>query len=115
MRVKLCERCPYTPRDLADHFDAKAARHLCAVCDVEHDPRRARRRRTCATTTIDTTTIPGTVQLCAAPSATESSASFAIIAAAPRYVQRSASSISEAAGRATASGYGRLEPSENSS
>ena len=35
MRVKLCRRCPYTPRDLADHYDPEAALHVCAKCDGE--------------------------------------------------------------------------------
>ena len=112
MRVKLCERCPYTPRDLADHYDSEAARHLCATCDVKYDLRNTQRRRTCATTKIDSTGT-GTARRYAAPFVTESSASFAIIAAAPHSVRGNASSISGSAGRATASGYGRSEPSEN--
>ena len=114
MRVKLCERCPYTPRDLADHYDSEAARHLCATCDVKYDLRNTQRRRTCPTTTIDSTGT-GTAQRYAAPFVTESSASFAIIAAAPHSVRGNASSISGSAGRATANGYGKLEPSENRS
>ena len=35
MRVKLCARCPYSPRDLADHYDAASALHLCERCDRE--------------------------------------------------------------------------------
>lgn len=31
MRVKLCARCPYVPQDLADHYDACASLHLCAL------------------------------------------------------------------------------------
>ena len=51
MRVKLCARCPYAPRDLAGHYDPEAAFHACAKCDGEqgmitnHYPREARRRR----------------------------------------------------------------------
>jgi hypothetical protein len=47
MRVKLCARCPYQPRDLEDHCDPEAALHVCAKCDGEqvmltnHDPRDA--------------------------------------------------------------------------
>ena len=50
MRVKLCARCPYAPRDLAGHYDPEAAFHACAKCDGEqgmitnHYPREARRR-----------------------------------------------------------------------
>jgi hypothetical protein len=35
MRVKLCARCPYTPRDLTGHYDPEAALHVCARCDGE--------------------------------------------------------------------------------
>ncbi len=58
MRVKLCRRCPYTPRDLADHYDPEAALHVCAKCDGEqamltnHYPREVHRRRKCATVHI---------------------------------------------------------------
>ena len=34
MQVKLCARCPYTPDDLATHYEPKAALHLCAKCDM---------------------------------------------------------------------------------
>lgn len=33
MRVKLCARCPYSPRDVADHYDPASALHLCERCD----------------------------------------------------------------------------------
>ncbi len=55
MRVKLCARCPYTPRDLTGHYDPEAALHVCAKCDGEHGgstqhyPRKAYRRRACST------------------------------------------------------------------
>jgi hypothetical protein len=55
MRVKLCARCPYTPRDLSGHYDPKAVLHLCAKCDGEqvastnHYPRKTHRRQECAT------------------------------------------------------------------
>src|SRR5712675_3128349 len=74
MRVKLCARCPYTPRDLADHYDPEAAFHVCARCDGEqgmttnHYPRQTYRRRKCATVP----NISGTTQQSAAPSVTES-------------------------------------------
>src|SRR5712675_653445 len=51
MKVKLCSRCPYTPRDLAGHYDPEAAFHVCARCDGEqgmttnHYPRQTYRRR----------------------------------------------------------------------
>lgn len=35
MKVTLCTRCPYGPRDLADHYDPEAALHVCAKCDGE--------------------------------------------------------------------------------
>jgi len=106
MRVKLCATCPYAPCDLADHYDPAATLHLCVACDR----RETRRRRTCPTTTINTTS---TAELPAAPFARESSASFATIAAAPPCVPKNASSISKAAGRTTAAGYGDFAPPED--
>jgi hypothetical protein len=49
MRVKLCSRCPYTPRDLAGHYDPDGVLHACAKCDgyeasTNHYPREAQRR-----------------------------------------------------------------------
>jgi hypothetical protein len=35
MHVKLCTRCPYSPKDLASHYDSKAVLHACAQCDSE--------------------------------------------------------------------------------
>jgi hypothetical protein len=55
MRVKLCARCPYAPRDLAGHYDPEATLHVCAKCDgkqggsTKHYPREAYRRRKCST------------------------------------------------------------------
>jgi hypothetical protein len=55
MRVKLCARCPYTPQDLATHYDPKAVLHLCAKCDNQqeasskHYQRETYRRQECAT------------------------------------------------------------------
>jgi hypothetical protein len=74
MRVKLCARCPYTPRDLADHYDPRAVLHVCAKCDDEqgmltnHYPRAANRRRECATVP----NLFGTTQRSDARSVTES-------------------------------------------
>jgi hypothetical protein len=43
MRVKLCARCLYQPRDLEDRCDPVAALHVCAKCDgVAHQPRPTR-------------------------------------------------------------------------
>jgi hypothetical protein len=55
MKVRLCARCPYQPRDLEDHYDPHAAPHVCAKCDGEQamrtndSPRDAHRRRQCVT------------------------------------------------------------------
>ena len=38
MRVKLCAQCPYSPRDLADHYDANSSYHLCLRCDSKRSP-----------------------------------------------------------------------------
>src|SRR5712675_807251 len=40
MQVKLCARCPYTPDDLATHYEPKAALHLCAKCDSEEEEKK---------------------------------------------------------------------------
>ncbi len=72
MRVKLCARCPYFPRDLADHYDPAAALHLCARCDRESAIpkiyREAYRRERCAIAPNALTSI----QKFAAPSVAES-------------------------------------------
>ena len=47
MRVKVCSRCPYTPRDLADHYDPDGILHACAKCDGEHGARMPRLRSLC--------------------------------------------------------------------
>lgn len=86
MHVELCERCPYSPRDLADHYDSDAALHLCVTRDVE-GPFKTSRRRTCRTRTIYATAQAAQIELHDAPFATESSASFAIIATAPPSAQ----------------------------
>jgi hypothetical protein len=38
MRVKLCARCPYSPQDLANHYDATSSNHLCVRCDGKRAP-----------------------------------------------------------------------------
>jgi hypothetical protein len=79
MRVKLCARCPYTPRDLAGHYDPGAALHACAKCDGDqevpagHYPREAQRSRKCATVPqIFVRNVFETAQTSAAPSVMES-------------------------------------------
>ena len=92
MRVKLCARCPYTPRDLADHHDPDAALHACARCDgaqgvvTKHYPRKAHRSRKCATVP----NIFEVTQQSAAPSVTESLVSSGITAGEQLSVQRRA-------------------------
>jgi hypothetical protein len=116
MRVKLCARCPYTPRDLADHYDPEAALHVCAKCDgeqamlINHYPREAHRRRKCATVpnVFDTT------QRSAAPSVTESLVSSGTTPGALPSVQRSALIASRPARRATADGYADFKPRDSS-
>jgi hypothetical protein len=38
MKVKLCAQCPYSPRDLADYYDANSSCHLCFRCDSKSAP-----------------------------------------------------------------------------
>jgi hypothetical protein len=112
MRVKLCSRCPYTPRDLAGHYDPEGVLHVCATCDgqqkasTNHYPRQAHRRQACATVP----SISATARLSVARSATESLASSGAIPAEPLSVQRSALIASGTAGRATADGYVDFKP-----
>jgi hypothetical protein len=107
MRVKLCARCPYTPQDLAGHYDPEAELHACARCDgsqavvTRHYPREAERRRRCSTVP----NIFGTAQRSAAPSVTESLVSSATTQVELRSVQRNALIASRPARRATADGY----------
>ena len=111
MRVKLCARCPYAPRDLADHYDPEAALHACAKCDREqemltkHYPRKAQRRRKCATVP----NIFGVAQRSAAPSVTESLVSSGTTPGELPSVQRSALIASRSDSRATADGYPGLQ------
>ena len=107
MRVKLCARCPYAPRDLAGHYDPDAAFHACAKCDGEqgmltnHYPREAHRRRKWATVP----NIFGMAQRSAAPSVTESLVSSGITAGEPPSVQRSAPADSGPVEKTTADSY----------
>jgi hypothetical protein len=110
MRVKLCARCPYTPCDLAGHYDPEAALHACAQCDGEQQYLgETRRRRKCPTTQFTT----GTTQWNVARFVTESSASSGTIPAESPSVQSGASITSRPAGRATADGYGGFEPPDD--
>ncbi len=107
MRVKLCARCPYTPRDLAGHYDPESILHLCANCDggqkasTNEYPRKAERRQRCAT--IPNT--PVTTQPSVARSATESSALSGAIPGGPPSVRRSALTASGPVRRVIADGY----------
>jgi hypothetical protein len=107
MRVRLCARCPYTPQDLAGHYDPEAALHACAKCDhqkavvTRHYPREAERRRRCSTVP----NIFGMAERSAAPSVTESLVSSATTPVELPSVQRSALIVSRPARRATADGY----------
>jgi hypothetical protein len=116
MRVKLCARCPYTPQDLASHYDPEAALHACAKCDREqevtakHYPREAYRRRRCSTVP----NITGIAQQSAAPSVTESSVSSGTTHGEQPSVQEGALIASRLVKRATAGGYADFEPLDNS-
>ena len=116
MRVKICARCPYTPRDLAGHYDPEGIVHVCAKCDgqrrlsTNHYPRKAHRRQKCATVL----NISGTVQPSVARSATEGSASSAATAAKLPSVRRSALTASCVARKMTVDGYVGFKPPDNS-
>lgn len=107
MRVRLCSRCPYAPRDLAGHYDPEGALHVCAKCDGEQGastnyyPRKVHRRQQWpAATNIRGITKPSIARF-----ATEGLASYGITHGEPRFVQRSASTASRPARKPTADGY----------
>ena len=111
MRVKLCARCPYAPRDLAGHYDPEATLHVRAKCDgkqgvlTKHCPREAQRRRECSTVHD----MFGMAQRNGAPSVTESLVSSGTTRGELPSVQRSALIAARPARRATADGYADLK------
>jgi Bacterial regulatory helix-turn-helix protein, lysR family len=107
MQVKLCARCPYTPDDLATHYEPKAALHLCAKCDNEEEEKR---RKKCSTARLTF----GVAKQSAARSVTESLVSSDTTLGELPFVQRSAWIASRPAGRATANGYADFKPPEDS-
>ena len=115
MRVKLCRRCPYTPRDLADHYDPEAALHVCAKCDGEqamltnHYPREVHRRRKCATLH----NIFELAQRSCAPSVTESLVSSGTTLGKLPSVQGSAQIAPRPASWVIADGYSDFAPPDN--
>jgi hypothetical protein len=115
VQVKLCTQCPYSPRDLADHYDIDAALHLCARCDAKFGSFHTLRRRRCRARTINATGSSGPTKLRAVPSAMASLVSFAIIAAARPCVRPGASTVSSFAVRTIAAGYGDFELPEHGS
>jgi hypothetical protein len=115
MRVKLCSRCPYTPRDLAGHYDPEGVIHVCAKCDgaetanTNRYPRKADRRQQCAIPP----NIPGMAQPSVAQFATESLASYDTTPGEPRFVRRNALTASRRARKATADGYADFTPPDD--
>jgi hypothetical protein len=107
MRVKLCSRCPYTPRDLAGHYDPEGAIHVCATRDgaerasINCYPRKVNRRQQC----VIPRDIPGMAQPCVARFATEDLVSSGTTPGEPHFVQRSALTASRHARKATVDGY----------
>jgi hypothetical protein len=114
MRVKLCARCPYTPRDLAGHYDPKGALHACAKCDgqqgagTNHYPRKAHRRQKCTVPNILLTAQPSVAR-----SVTDSLVSSGTIPGELPSVQRNVPIASGPAGRATADGYADFTPPDS--
>jgi hypothetical protein len=116
MRVKLCKRCPYEPRDLAGHYDPDAALHLCAKCDGEpwmltnHYPRDCYRRGPCPTNRdVFEPALRSVVR-----SATKTLVSSATTLTKQRFVQKNASIASIAAWRPTAHGSVGFGPPDRS-
>jgi hypothetical protein len=112
MRVKLCSRCPYIPRDLAGHYDPEGVLYACAKCDGEQGastnyyPSKAYRRQQCVTTP----NILGTARPHVARFATEGLASYGTTPGEPPSVPRSALTASRHARKATADGYVDFTP-----
>jgi hypothetical protein len=105
MRVRICPRCPYTPRDLAGHYDPEGVLHVCAKCDGEgastnYDPRKAHRRQQCVTAPD----ILGMAQASGARFATDSLASYGTTPSEPRFVQGGALTASRHARKASVNG-----------
>jgi hypothetical protein len=112
MRVRLCNRCPYTPRDLAGHYDAEAVLYACAKCDAIFEPYSSRepdRRRQWSTTFPSISTIPPS----AAPSATDDLALSAITPGAPPCAQGNASNASRPEERTTVNGCADFAPPDH--
>jgi hypothetical protein len=115
MRVKLCNRCPYTPSDLADHYDPAAALYACAKCDGEvgilnkSNSREAQRREPCTTTFHSISTTPPS----AAPFAKGGSVSSAITLGGLPSVPGSASIASRPEGSATRDGCADFAPPDH--
>lgn len=107
MRVKLCARCPYTPRDLAGHYDPEGELYACAKCDGGQEvstnqyPRKTGRRQECATALNILGTSPPSVAL----SATEGLVSSATTPGEPPSAQKNALTASRPVKRATTGGY----------
>ena len=117
MRVKLCARCPYTPRDLEGHYDSEAAAHACVKCDggrdkvKMHHPLEYYRRRKCSI-------VPklfNVPQRSAAPCVAGSSVSSGTIPGDRPSVRRSAPNASRFVGKMTADGCGPFTPAETHS
>ena len=102
MRVKLCARCPYTPRDLAHHYDPEAALYACAKCDNQQDPCVIKWRGKCPTEIENSSAAGANV----APFARENLASSATIAREPRSAPGNASTTSGHGATATQDGCG---------
>jgi hypothetical protein len=111
MRVKLCARCPYAPRDLAGHYDPEATLHVCAKCDGEqgvsakHYAREAQRRRKRSIVH----NIFRMAQRNAVPSVTESLVSSGTTHGELLSVQRDVLIAPTPVRRATADGYADLK------
>jgi hypothetical protein len=106
MRVKLCARCPYTPRDLAHHYDPEAPLYACAKCDSEQEFCEIMWRQTCSTE-IETSSV---AESSVAPFARESLASSAITAHEPRSAPGNASTTSRHGATTTQDGCGAFAP-----
>lgn len=111
MSAKLRANCPYTPRDLAGHYDPNGQLHACAKCDGRHGPstdyypHKSHRRQLCATVPI----ITGTAKASAARFVTDDLVSSVTTSAEPPSAQGNAPIASRSVGMRTADGCAGLK------
>jgi hypothetical protein len=115
MSANLCSVCPYTPRDLAGHYDPESVLYVYAKCDgargasTNDYPRKVNRRQQCAAFP----NVHRTAQSSVARSAAENLASSGTTPGEPPSVRRSALTASRHVRMGTADGCVESTPPDN--